>query len=282
MEEGKASDKTHFVVALLAGAAAGTSVDISLFPLDTIKTRMQSECGFWKSGGFRGVYSGLFSAAVGSAPTAALFFVSYESSKKMFNTMINNKKYEPVGHLIAASVGETLACLLRVPVEVVKQRTQSLKSATSIQSFRDTLSSEGLGGFYRGFYSTVIREVPFSALQFSMWEYLKQCTSHYTEKPVTAFQSALCGAISGGIAAGLTTPLDVVKTRIILAEKGSDVAKSNVIFVMQKVKKENGIRGLFAGIGPRVLWISIGGAIFLGVYEQCKISLSSYSNIFSS
>lgn len=47
---------------------AGTSVDVALFPLDTVKTRLQSAEGFWKSGGFRGVYRGLSVAAAGSAP----------------------------------------------------------------------------------------------------------------------------------------------------------------------------------------------------------------------
>ena len=51
---------------------AGLSVDISLFPLDTIKTRLQSEQGFAKAGGFRGIYSGLSSAAAGSVPTGIL------------------------------------------------------------------------------------------------------------------------------------------------------------------------------------------------------------------
>ncbi len=90
-----------FTVALLSGACAGTSVDITLFPMDTLKTRLQvnlffvssrfqlstnrtrssnilraqqSPMGFAKAGGFKGVYNGLFAAAVGSATGAALFF----------------------------------------------------------------------------------------------------------------------------------------------------------------------------------------------------------------
>jgi len=47
---------------------AGTAVDVALFPLDTIKTRLQSSQGFFKAGGFKGVYSGLSAAAAGSAP----------------------------------------------------------------------------------------------------------------------------------------------------------------------------------------------------------------------
>lgn len=56
-----------------AGGIAGTSVDVALFPLDTFKTRLQSAQGFWKAGGFHGVYSGLGSAALGSAPTGIKF-----------------------------------------------------------------------------------------------------------------------------------------------------------------------------------------------------------------
>lgn len=50
---------------------AGTSVDVALFPLDTVKTRLQSAEGFWRSGGFRGIYRGLSVAAAGSAPGGA-------------------------------------------------------------------------------------------------------------------------------------------------------------------------------------------------------------------
>ena len=70
-----------FTVCMLSGAAAGTAVDVSLFPLDTLKTRLQSSQGFWKAGGFSRIYSGIGPAALGSAPNAALFFVTYEWMK---------------------------------------------------------------------------------------------------------------------------------------------------------------------------------------------------------
>ena len=40
-----------FVTSLASGAAAGLSVDLLFYPIDTIKTRLQSELGFWRSGG---------------------------------------------------------------------------------------------------------------------------------------------------------------------------------------------------------------------------------------
>ena len=50
------------------GCVAGPAVDIALYPIDTVKTRLQSAEGFFKAGGFKGVYRGLSSAALGSAP----------------------------------------------------------------------------------------------------------------------------------------------------------------------------------------------------------------------
>ena len=71
----------------------------------------------------------------------------------------------------------------------------------------------------------------------------------------------------GGFSAGVTTPLDVAKTRIMLAESGSAEARGYVIETLKTVYAEKGVSGLFAGVTPRVTWISIGGCVFFGVYE---------------
>lgn len=268
---------TSFPTALISGAAAGTAVDVVLFPLDTIKTRLQSQAGFLKSGGFSRVYSGLLSAALGSAPGGALFFCAYETSKKVFGSLSSDRRFEVVSQMAAACVGEVTACLVRVPVEVVKQRAQVESTGSSMSSLRFTLRSEGLRGFYRGYLSTVMREIPFSVVQFPIWEFLKSTWSRHNSQPITAWQSSICGAVAGGTAATLTTPLDVVKTRIILAEKGSRTAQGNVVSVVRQVVETSGVRGLFAGVVPRVMWISLGGSIFLGVYEKVRITVTAWS-----
>ena len=54
---------------LQAGGIAGLTADVVLFPLDTIKTRLQSSRGFLASGGFHKIYAGIGPAAAGSAPS---------------------------------------------------------------------------------------------------------------------------------------------------------------------------------------------------------------------
>lgn len=82
-------------------------VDVSLFPLDTIKTRLQASGGFQKAGGFRGIYKGLGPQVIGSAPTAALFFVTYDCFKA-FATPLVSPSVLPIVHMAAASLGETV------------------------------------------------------------------------------------------------------------------------------------------------------------------------------
>lgn len=261
-----------FLTSLVAGGLAGTSVDISLFPLDTIKTRLQSQQGFWKSGGFSRIYSGIGPAAAGSAPNAAMFFCTYDSVKKLAK---KNGVADDAGlHMTAASCGEVTACLIRVPVEVIKQRRQASSAKTSLDILRTTLKLEGIGGLYRGYTTTVLREIPFSLIQFPLWEFLKKQWAVKKGSELVPLESSACGFVAGGVAAGLTTPLDVAKTRIMLAEAGSIQAKQGIFGTLSQVAKERGISGLFAGVTPRVVWISIGGAVFFGVYEKATSLLS--------
>nr|CAH0108490.1 unnamed protein product [Daphnia galeata] len=260
---------------LIAGGIAGISVDAGLFPLDTIKTRLQSPDGFVKAGGFRGVYSGLGTAALGSAPTAALFFCTYENTKQLLNGNGLFTVWQPVVHMTSAAFGEVAACLIRVPVEVVKQRRQAGFHSSSKHIFRSILQLEGIAGLYRGYVTTVLREIPFSFIQFPLWEGMKSFWADTQGRPVSPWQSSVCGAVSGGIAAAVTTPLDVAKTRIMLADPASIEAGGKLSLVLRSIYFARGIKGLFAGIVPRVLWISIGGAIFLGVYDKALVTLNS-------
>ncbi|XP_039184567.1 S-adenosylmethionine mitochondrial carrier protein isoform X1 [Crotalus tigris] len=151
-------DRGDFLVSLVAGGLAGVCVDLTLFPLDTLKTRLQSPQGLKKAGGFRGIYAGVPSAAIGSFPNAAAFFVTYEYTKAVLHTDAS-PYFAPIIHMMAASFGEVVACLIRVPAEVVKQRAQVSPSSSTLRILSQTVYEEGILGLYRGYKSTVLREV---------------------------------------------------------------------------------------------------------------------------
>ncbi|XP_048347669.1 S-adenosylmethionine mitochondrial carrier protein [Sphaerodactylus townsendi] len=262
-------DRREFLASLTAGGLAGMCVDLILFPLDTVKTRLQSPQGFKKAGGFRGIYAGVPSTAVGSFPNAAAFFVTYEYMKATLRTDAS-PYLTPVTHMLAASFGEVVACLIRVPSEVVKQRAQVSPSSSTLRIFSSTVREEGVLGLYRGYKSTVLREIPFSLVQFPLWESLKVSLSYLQIIRVDCWQSTSC---AGGFAAAVTTPLDVAKTRIMLAKTGSRNATGNVLPALCGVWRTQGIPGLFAGVVPRMSAISLGGFIFLGTYDKMRYLL---------
>ena len=215
--------------------------------------------------------------------------MTYESTKALLNPLVGGDGARGAGvHMLAASLGEVAACSVRVPTEVVKQRAQAGHHATSAEALKAILRSRGEVGvlgvwreLYRGWGITIVREVPFTVIQFPLWETMKararrrrEAAAPHDAPPaagkdgpketdIGALESAFYGSISGAIAAGLTTPLDVLKTRVMLASS----AKPSVKTILAGILRDEGPRVLFSGVGPRVAWISVGGAIFLGSYQ---------------
>ncbi|KAH9091683.1 hypothetical protein Ae201684P_011227 [Aphanomyces euteiches] len=274
MENDRAAPKS-FLSSLIAGGMAGTGVDVALYPLDTIKTRLQSSQGFIKAGGFKGVYKGLSAAAAGSAPGAALFFSTYESTKSFLQKQNPHLADSPAIHMASAAMGETAGCLIRVPTEIVKQNLQTGAYKTFQESVSSIYANKGIAGFYRGYWSLLAREIPFSFIQFPLWEGLKASWGKYQGEPVSPVQGAICGSISGGIAAFITTPLDVVKTRLMLGKDAQGVEYKGMRDAFTRVYTQEGWQTLFSGVKPRTMWITIGGFVFFGVYEQASASLST-------
>jgi solute carrier family 25 S-adenosylmethionine transporter 26 len=129
---------------------------------------------------------------VGSAPGAALFFCSYEAIKSRLGSA------SPKSHMIAAAAGEAAACLVRVPTENVKQKMQAGLHATARKTVASVFATSGAGGFYTGYWATLMREIPFSLIQFPLYEQAKVCASAlYGGRSLEPYESAACGSISG-------------------------------------------------------------------------------------
>jgi solute carrier family 25 S-adenosylmethionine transporter 26 len=178
--------------------------------------------------------------------------------------------------MLAASAGEIAACSIRVPTEVIKQRAQAKQYKSSLAALAATLTRRqeiGLVGvwreLYRGWAITIMREVPFTVIQFPLWEAMKEAQRRRTgEKTISALESGLFGSLAGAVAAGVTTPLDVLKTRMMLSRE-----KQKMVPLLVQILKDSGPKAFFAGLAPRVMWISLGGAVFLGSYQLAINSL---------
>ena len=256
----------------VSGGVGGLAVDVVLFPLDTLKVRLQSTKG--ARGLYKNLYRGISSSFAGSFPDAAIFFATYEFSKAWIGS--HTSKDNPLTHSISSTIAELTACVVRVPMEQVRNQMQTgfhLSFRDAI--YKNWIKPQGLSlkfsGMYRAYIPTVFRDVPFSFVQFPIYEALKIELASRLNRKLVPLESAACGACAGSFAAAITTPFDVCKTRLTIG-RPSRLGTHYVSFVgtMRTVALEDGYLALFSGIGPRIIWMGSGAFILFGTFEFMK------------
>lgn len=146
---------------------------------------------------------------------------------------------------------------------------------TTGETIRAVMNAGVVNGLYKGYVTTAMRDVPFSLIQFPIYERLKETWGASQGAPVSPVQGALCGSFAGAIAAACTCPLDVAKTRLMLGKDSKGVPYTSLMDTLKRLNAEGGTKVLFSGIQPRVMWISIGGLVFFGLYEQTLKTISA-------
>ena len=278
---------SKFLWSSVAGGWAGISVDFVLFPIDSIKTRIQAstkERNYTKEASKVNKFRGFVSSMLASFPWAAIFWSSYEISKLSLakNNWASDNLSLPVQHFLAASVAESWQAIVRNPFEVIKQNQQIGKYNTIIEATSSIWEHKGISGFYRGYFSLVSREIPFSGLQFPLYEWFKRLQIKFLAKrqgiqenevKLNFWNNALNGWLAGSISGYIVTPIDVIKTRRMTHDLNSKAISSREIFV--KILKEDGIPGLYRGATMRLIYLSFGGCAFFGIYEAIKKKMES-------
>lgn len=165
---------------------------------------------------------------------------------------------------------------MRNPFEVVKQQMQAGLHASTAQAVRSILRSEGVRGLYSGYGTLVAREIPFDAVQFVMYEWCKRAWAARAGRELSLLDNMAVGSLSGAVAASVTTPLDMVKTRL-MTQTGlaRELQYRGMLDGLRRVAAEEGVAALFAGLRTRVAWIGLGGAIFFGAFEESKRRLDA-------
>ncbi|KAK3323404.1 mitochondrial carrier domain-containing protein [Cercophora scortea] len=297
---------------IMAGALAAFTVDLLVYPLDTIKTRYQSQDyrGMFAqsvsgSGSgirasrriFKGLYQGIGSVIFATLPAAGIFFVTYESVKPMLGSALPSGMIpQPAVHALASGTAELASCLVLTPAEIVKQNAQVLQKPkpggqsiafmpTSMEALRMVWRSAGGPGrrLWAGYTALAARNLPFTAMQFPMFEFVRdhlwrwrhrsgRVASGTTRaaKVETGLVTGVSAALSGAVAAVITTPTDVVKTRMMLAAGRDARADASGLEVAKAVFRERGLRGLFRGALLRASWTALGSGLYLGSYEVAK------------
>ncbi|XP_026133743.1 mitoferrin-2-like [Carassius auratus] len=291
-----ASTSTH----MLAGAVAGIMEHCLMFPIDCVKTRMQSlqpepaaryrnvMDALWRIMRTEGIWRpirGLNVTAVGAGPAHALYFACYERLKKVLSDIIHPGANSHLANGAAGCVATLLHDAAMNPAEVVKQRMQMYNSPYRgvLDCIRCVWRQEGALAFYRSYTTQLTMNIPFQALHFMTYEYLEELLNpqrHYNPS-----SHMVSGALAGAIAATATTPLDVCKTLLNTQESLAlnSISRSGrhitgLGHAFRTVYRFGGLPAYFKGVQARVIYQMPSTAISWSVYEFFKYVITKHQH----
>ncbi|XP_078394567.1 mitochondrial glutathione transporter SLC25A40-like [Cetorhinus maximus] len=226
--------------------------------------------------GLKSLWSGLPPTLIMAVPATVIYFTCYDQLRAFLKYQLEcDGIYIP---LIAGASARVGAVTVISPLELIRTKSQSRRlTYNELGSVvRIAVAQDGWLSLWRGWGPTVLRDVPFSAIYWFNYELMKRqlCKKYNVSEPTVTI-SFSSGASSGAIAALLTLPFDVVKTRrqIELGELNTlkpRKALTSTWKIMEGIFRESGFGGLFVGLLPRLMKVAPACAIMISSYEYGK------------
>ncbi|KAK5163834.1 hypothetical protein LTR04_002241 [Oleoguttula sp. CCFEE 6159] len=263
-----------FVYQFAAGAVAGVSEILVMYPLDVVKTRVQLQTGkgvgedsyngmvdcfrkIIRNEGFSRLYRGINAPILMEAPKRATKFAANDEWGKVWRNVFGMAKMnQSLSILTGASAGATEAFVV-VPFELVKIRLQDKAQSHKYNGMIDC-----------GLESTMWRHILWNSGYFGCIFQVRALLPKASDKTQQVRNDLISGAVGGTVGTLLNTPMDVVKSRIQNSPKiAGSVPKYNWAWpALGTVYKEEGFAALYKGFLPKVLRLGPGGGILLVVF----------------
>jgi solute carrier family 25 protein 39/40 len=269
--------------------------------------------------GPRTLWRGLSPTLVMAVPANVIYFAGYDWLRTAQRSPLRQTVSDAYIPLVAGATARVLAAVVVSPIEMFRTRMQAANhTATAAGHFRETMdglrgmvAKEGVFSLWRGLTLTLWRDAPFSAIYW--WGYeatrnqlvdirgraearndsfefrvgrgeervQRRSRSRSREnRKDTIVDSFVAGAASGAVAAFVTTPFDVGKTRQQVYRHAGEAAKDATRALapeeqtmprfLAHIYREQGASGLFKGWGARCLKIAPACAIMISCYELGK------------
>ncbi|GAC98922.1 hypothetical protein PHSY_006517 [Pseudozyma hubeiensis SY62] len=278
------------------GGIAGSIGATIVYPIDLVKTRMQNQRSsvvgeplmyknsidcvkkVFRNEGLRGFYSGLGPQLLGVAPEKAI--------KLTVNDLVRGHAKDPISgaitlpwELFAGGAAGGCQVVFTNPLEIVKIRLQVAGEIAKAEGADRVARGAvhivrqlGLVGLYKGASACLMRDIPFSAIYFPAYAHLKKDTFHEGKdgKKLGFGEMLASAAIAGMPAAFLTTPADVIKTRLQVEARKGQATYKGIVDCASKIMAEEGPKAFFKGSLARVLRSSPQFGATLVAYEYLQ------------
>lgn len=183
--------------------------------------------------------------------------------------------------LASGALARGISATLVTPLELLRTRLQASSSTSTSRNLTSILvelggqvKQQGPTVMFRGLIPTLYRDVPFSAIYFAGYESMKRIITgsglgerNVEDSRTKEFSVAFfSGSTSGILAAIVTQPFDLIKTRL-QAEAQSSKKRSSTLEVGRRIMKTDGTSALFRGLSPRVAKVAPACGIMIASFE---------------
>ncbi|OWF34701.1 phosphate carrier protein, mitochondrial-like [Mizuhopecten yessoensis] len=275
----------YFALCGFGGILSCGLTHTALVPLDLVKCRIQVDPAKYKGivngfkltlaeNGTRGLALGWAPTLIGYSMQGLCKFGFYEVFKSVYSNMLGEEKtflWRTSLYLAASASAEFFADIALCPMEAVKVRIQTQPGwcTTLREGVPRIMKEEGISGFYKGLVPLWCRQIPYTMMKFACFERTVEALYKYivpkprsecnkTEQLMVTF---VAGYIAGVFCAVVSHPADTIVSKLNQA-KGSTAAQ---------VAKQLGMRGLWMGLGPRILMIGTLTALQWFIYDSVKV-----------
>jgi solute carrier family 25 S-adenosylmethionine transporter 26 len=254
----------------VAGAALTCTKTLVKYPLDTATVRLQMPNSIYSIRRplklFQNSFQGILNPLLWNIPGGAVFFAVKDAVKSMLREVALGR-WEAT--CLAVLIANFPYWLIRNPSEVVKTKQQAnlvdeYSRKTAWEAFQLEFQQNGLQGLYKGYWENILYATPADWAKFLIYEQLTATSSGV----VSPLEGAVAGAVATATAQWITTPLDVIRNRVMA--RNDDSTPPAYLDHLRLLYEQEGWNGLLAGAWPRVGKAILSGAIQFATYEETK------------
>ncbi|RCI03850.1 Cu/Pi carrier [Rhizopus stolonifer] len=232
----------------------------------------------------------------GFGPTAAGYFLQgafkfggYEFWKKTFIDIIGLEKAaenRTAIYLSASAIAEFFADVALCPLEATRIRLVSQPTFASglLSGFSKILKEEGaIKGFYSGFGPILLKQVPYTMAKFVVYERTVEMILKGMNTPKDQIAASTMtavnlgsGVVAGTVAAIVSQPADTLLSKI---NKQKGAVGESLTSRLISMAGQLGVKGLFLGLGPRIVMVATLTAGQFAIYGDIKRVLGATGGV---
>ncbi|CAA2957259.1 adenine nucleotide transporter BT1, chloroplastic mitochondrial [Olea europaea subsp. europaea] len=269
---------------LISGAIAGAVSRTAVAPLETIRTHlmvgssghstMEVLINIMKTDGWPGLFRGNFVNVIRVAPSKAIELFVYDTiNKKLLPKLGEQLKLRIPPSLIAGACAGVSSTLVTYPLELLKTRLTIQRGAYNglLDAFIKILREGGPGELYRGLTPSLIGVIPYAATNYCAYDTLRKAYRKiFKQEKIGNIETLLIGSAAGAISSSATFPLEVARKHMQVGALSERQVYKNVLHALACILEQEGIQGLYKGLGPSCMKLVPAAGISFMCYEACK------------